>query len=68
MPYQKQTITALREYMLAIPQRAHFDDHPKIPAVPELLQITPKPNELSEQEFKQLRRKVLMAKRNVQMD
>ena len=68
MPYQKQTITALREYMLAIPQRAHFDDHPKKPAVPELLQITPKPNDITEHEFKQLRKKVRMEKRNVQTD
>ena len=64
MPYQRETVLALRTYMLAIPNRTEFLDHPTRPQLPPLILKPEKIDDLSETEFlKQLQKAVLSAKR-----
>ncbi len=52
LPYQRETITALRAYMLAVPTRTQFIDHPKLPQLAPLIYPHDKLEELTEAEFK----------------
>ena len=66
LPYQEETVLGLRTYMLAIPNRTEFIDHPVRPRLPPLLQRMEPGEQMTADEVKQLQKNLLKIKRKQQ--
>ena len=60
---QQETIAGLRRYLLSIPNRSHFDDHPDIPKLSPLVTQTQCSETLTMEELQQHQKQLLAAKR-----
>ena len=63
LPLQQETIAGLRRYLLSVPNRSHFDDHPDIPKLPPMVARTLCSDTLTTDELQRHQKQLLAEKR-----